>query len=119
MPLASTRSRALATLAALLAACAEDPLAWVFERSPSATPELAEVPLVDLDDPAAGLARPGLRVVNCAKAEPSPGGLCVPTHLARADGDSFLAIRPPAEHGFEAEAALEDPFAEVMAYHHL
>ena len=73
-------------------------LAWVYPRSPSATPDLARVALPDLTGEP-GLVGTRVKIFNCVKdARAEEKSVCRPASTAARGADgTFLDIRPPAQ----------------------
>ncbi|MCA9527055.1 MAG: hypothetical protein KC549_12255, partial [Myxococcales bacterium] len=104
------------------------PLAWVYANDPTTDEgELTQVALDRVTDPEGRLTSPSVQVFNCLNEEggltamPDLGGftievsLCHEVQTVRPDADgNYLSVRPP-EDGSDPN----DPFAEVMMYHHV
>ncbi|MEZ4470537.1 MAG: hypothetical protein R3F60_06990 [bacterium] len=110
------------------------PLAWVYLDDPTTNDGmLSQVPLHRVTDPEGKLTSESVQVFNCLNEEgglvahPDLGGftlevsLCHEVQTARPDPDgNYLSIRPPVDAlGTPAPGDPNDPFAEVMMYHHV
>ncbi|MEZ4463058.1 MAG: hypothetical protein R3F43_00710 [bacterium] len=110
------------------------PLAWVYLDDPTTNDGmLSQVPLHRVTDPEGKLTSESVQVFNCLNEEgglvahPDLGGftlevsLCHEVQTVRPDADgNYLSIRPPVDAlGTPAPGDPNDPFAEVMMYHHV